>query len=129
MRKLFQILAHTANIGALVAMVSIGSAQFSEAQAHQKVKSFGPAELKCLQQNIYFEAGNQSTLGQVAVAWVTLNRMQDSRFPDTICGVVRQGQQNADASTDCRAGWRRHRRICAYSVAAPYWAMRLTRSR
>ena len=48
-------------------------------------------ELYCLADNIYFEARNQSFAGQVAVSQVTKNRMLDSRYPDTYCGVVKQG--------------------------------------
>lgn len=44
----------------------------------------------CLAENIYYEARSESVKGQVAVASVTLNRANDPRFPNTICGVVRQ---------------------------------------
>lgn len=49
-----------------------------------------PAEAYCLAENIYYEARNEDIRGQFAVASVTLNRMNDSRFPNTICGVVKQ---------------------------------------
>ena len=45
----------------------------------------------CMADNIYFEARNQGTAGWSAVASVTLNRVQDKRFPNTVCEVVRQG--------------------------------------
>jgi spore germination cell wall hydrolase CwlJ-like protein len=48
--------------------------------------------LTCLALNIYWEARNQSTMGQVAVAQVTINRVMDDRFPDTVCEVVMQGE-------------------------------------
>lgn len=48
-------------------------------------------ELHCLALNIYFEARNQPELGQRAVGHVVLNRVQDKRFPGTICGVVQDG--------------------------------------
>lgn len=47
--------------------------------------------LMCMAANIYHEAKNQSMLGQFAVAQVVMNRVEDSRFPDTICEVVKQG--------------------------------------
>ena len=47
---------------------------------------------ECLALNVYFEARNQSIMGQMAVAHVTLNRVYDKRFPKTICGVVKQGK-------------------------------------
>jgi spore germination cell wall hydrolase CwlJ-like protein len=48
-------------------------------------------EFECLAKNIYFESRNQSSSGQIAVAMVTLNRVKDDRYPNTICGVVTQG--------------------------------------
>jgi N-acetylmuramoyl-L-alanine amidase len=47
-------------------------------------------ELQCLAKNIYHEARGESREGKLAVAWVTLNRVHSSRFPDTICKVVYQ---------------------------------------
>ena len=46
--------------------------------------------ITCLALNIYWEARNQSFIAQVAVAEVTMNRVYDDRFPDTVCGVVKQ---------------------------------------
>ena len=47
-------------------------------------------EVKCLAQNIYWEARNQSIQGMYAVADVTLNRVKDKRWPSTVCEVVKQ---------------------------------------
>ena len=44
----------------------------------------------CMALNIYHEANNQSMLGQIAVGQVVMNRVADSRFPDTVCEVVKQ---------------------------------------
>ena len=49
-----------------------------------------PTEAFCLAENIYYEARSEDIKGQYAVASVTLNRANDSRFPNTICGVVKQ---------------------------------------
>ena len=46
--------------------------------------------LMCMAFNIYHEANNQSMLGQLAVGQVVMNRVEDSRFPDTVCEVVKQ---------------------------------------
>lgn len=48
-------------------------------------------ELYCLAQNVYFEARSEPMAGQYAVADVVLNRVRDRRWPDTICGVIKQG--------------------------------------
>lgn len=48
-------------------------------------------EIHCLATNMYWEARNQSTRGQMAVGHVTMNRVKDDRFPNTVCEVVMQG--------------------------------------
>ena len=65
-------------------------------------------EQHCLAQNIYFEAGNQSLDGMAAVADVTLNRVKSSRFPDTICEVVKQGLKHSSGAmkrNKCQFSW------------------------
>lgn len=47
-------------------------------------------DLRCLAENIYHEAKNQSEIGKIAVAFVTLNRSVNTRFPADICKVVYQ---------------------------------------
>lgn len=50
-------------------------------------------ETNCLALNIYFEARDQVTKGQIAVALVTINRVKSKRFPNTICKVVKQANR------------------------------------
>ena len=66
-----------------------------------KASSIEPIEsaIVCLALNMYYEARNQGTAGLLAVAGVVFNRVNDSRFPDTICEVVKQGP--------IRASWKR----------------------
>ena len=45
----------------------------------------------CLALNTYHEAKNQSMIGQIAVAEVVMNRVQEKRFPNSVCEVVKQG--------------------------------------
>lgn len=47
---------------------------------------------RCLATAIYFEARGEPVQGQLAVAQVVMNRVRSSLYPDTICGVVYQGQ-------------------------------------
>ena len=47
----------------------------------------------CLAQNIYFEARGSNLADKAAVADVVLDRVKDSRFPNTVCEVVYQGKQ------------------------------------
>ena len=60
---------------------------------HEYLASLDTEETYCLAQNIYFEARNQSIEGQYAVARVTMNRVDASNYPDTICDVVWQRKQ------------------------------------
>lgn len=48
----------------------------------------------CLAKNIYFEAGNQPKAGRIAVAQVTMNRVADPQFPDTVCDVVYEAKEH-----------------------------------
>lgn len=50
-------------------------------------------EEKCLAMSIYYEARGEPKAGQYAVADVVLNRVEDQRFPDTICDVIKQKNQ------------------------------------
>lgn len=47
-------------------------------------------ELKCLAENIHYEAPQEPYLGKLAVAVVTMNRVRHPDFPKTICDVVYQ---------------------------------------
>ena len=47
-------------------------------------------QVECLIKNIYFEARGEPEKGQLAVAYVTLNRMFDEQYPNSICEVVKQ---------------------------------------
>ena len=51
----------------------------------------GGEQWSCLAEALYFEARGESLKGIVGVAEVILNRVDDRRYPDTICGVVNQG--------------------------------------
>ena len=46
---------------------------------------------RCLAEAIYFESRGEPFEGQVAVAEVVLNRVDDRQFPQTVCGVTNQG--------------------------------------
>jgi len=48
-------------------------------------------EHTCLIEAVYFEARSETFTGKLAVANVILERMYSKSFPNTICGVVKQG--------------------------------------
>ena len=50
-------------------------------------------ELSCLALNIYHEGRGEPARGQAAIAAVTMNRVRNENYPDTICDVVWQYKQ------------------------------------
>ena len=76
------------------------------------------AELKCLADNIYFEALIESQAGQIAVANVTMNRVKSKHFPNTVCDVVWERKQFSwthDGKSDVPGSKKAYDRI--YKVA------------
>ena len=62
----------------------------------------------CLASNIYWESRNQSLGGKLAVGQVVLNRVDNKRFPDTICEVVKQTKFYPSGKInlhDCQFSW------------------------
>jgi N-acetylmuramoyl-L-alanine amidase len=55
----------------------------------------------CLALAMYWEAKNEGADGMLAVASVVLNRVAHPEFPDTVCGVVKQGGE----SPPCQFSW------------------------
>jgi N-acetylmuramoyl-L-alanine amidase len=65
-------------------------------------------QVQCMALNVYYEARGSNLADRAAVADVVLNRVNDSRYPATVCGVVKQGLQNADGSmrrNKCQFSW------------------------
>ena len=46
------------------------------------------ADFDCLAKNVYHEAGIESKEGKIAVAQVTMNRVNDKRWGNTVCKTV-----------------------------------------
>ncbi len=57
----------------------------------------GPSDMEravdCLASTIYYEAGNETVEGQMAVVQVVLNRARHPAYPRSICDVVFQGHE------------------------------------
>lgn len=84
------------------AIMSLCLAISSQATATENIHP----QVLCMAKNIYYEAGNESFDGKIAVAQVTLNRVTHEKFPKTICGVVYQKTRRAaDAKTVCQFSW------------------------
>ena len=55
----------------------------------------------CLSRTIYWETRGEQAASMSAVASVVMNRLAHSGFPDTICEVVKQGQEQGA----CQFSW------------------------
>jgi spore germination cell wall hydrolase CwlJ-like protein len=103
--------------------LSLSAAETARAQA-----------LECLTSAVYYEAGNESTDGQKAVAQVVLNRVRHPAFPSSVCGVVYQGSTRitgcqftftCDGSLMRRpaaASWARARKVAEAALAGAVYA-------
>lgn len=88
-------------LGSIISFAYFDSIRVKENRTRQ-------VDLRCLAENIYFEARGEPLKGQYAVAEVTLNRVASPHFPDTICDVVH----------DTRWDSRRKRRVAHFSWTA-----------
>jgi N-acetylmuramoyl-L-alanine amidase len=71
--------------------IMIQAEQFVERAVNMIVTPFfSDKDVECLARNIFYESGSEPLEGKVAVGLVTINRSQDPRYPNTICGVVHQ---------------------------------------
>jgi len=93
---------------------------------------FEARERRCLAVAIYFEARGEPKRGQIAVAQVILNRVRSPLFPETICGVVYQGQMRkgcqfsftCDGHSDNprkNAQWDLAQRLAKEVMAGEHW--------
>jgi spore germination cell wall hydrolase CwlJ-like protein len=81
-------------IGKLLIATIFSSLYTATCLADNAHESLGPGkQMRCLALNVYFEARGEPAEGQLAVAMVTLNRVNNRHFPDTVCRVVWQKKQ------------------------------------
>ncbi len=71
--------------------------EFSRKWIDAQPKASGSAQWRCLAEALYFEARGETVKGQFAVAEVILNRVDAKIYPNSICGVVQQGQHRRNA--------------------------------
>ena len=74
----------------LIAVMAVLS---TTAQAKDLFSQEKHPQAYCLALNIYYESRGSNLADQAAVADVVMNRVEDTRYPNTICDVVYQGVQ------------------------------------
>lgn len=77
------------------------------------INSHDRQQIQCLAENAYFEAGNQTEKGMIAVTNVVMNRVKDDRFPKTPCAVVKQKRGGV-----CQFSW-----VCEGKKKIHDWAL------
>jgi spore germination cell wall hydrolase CwlJ-like protein len=93
---------------------------------------FEERERRCLATALYFESRGEPIRGQIAVGQVILNRVRSPNFPETICGVVFQGQHKpgcqfsfaCDGRTDTArndAQWALAQDLAKQIMAGEHW--------
>jgi spore germination cell wall hydrolase CwlJ-like protein len=80
----------------------------NEAITQSEVQAVDPAgvapmddAITCLARSIYWEAKGKDSADMEAVANVVMNRLGHEGFPDTVCGVVKQGSE----TKSCQFSW------------------------
>ncbi len=72
------------------------------AQPEPAKKLASDSEYVCLKEALYFESRGENIKGQFAVAEVILNRVDSPAYPNSVCGVVAQGNsQSCQFSYNC----------------------------
>jgi spore germination cell wall hydrolase CwlJ-like protein len=72
---------------------TIAQSDKSVLELDKKPILYNTKDLKCLAQNIFFEAGTESMLGKIAVGQVTVNRVKIGHWGETVCEVVKAKDQ------------------------------------
>lgn len=88
-------------------MFWIGQDAMADMRAAEEREAF-LVQQECMALNIYHEARTESSTGQRAVAWVTMNRVASKRFPNTVCDVVYQANKDANGKLiqgKCQFSW------------------------
>jgi spore germination cell wall hydrolase CwlJ-like protein len=70
-------------------------------QAPPQRKPVDADEQQCLAQALYWEARGEGEDGMLAVASVIFNRVEDERFPDSVCDVIYDGGE----TPPCQFSW------------------------
>ena len=90
MRAVKNFISGTLNLVVIVAM-SLTGWQYAIAMEANLLSEEAFKQELCMAKNIYHEARSDNVAGMYAVADVVLNRVNDRRYPDTVCDVVYQG--------------------------------------
>lgn len=91
------MLTTLARLSALAAAVGLAACTAPDQGADASRNATSPggyteADFECLREAVYHEAGAKSFDGGRAVGNVIINRARDPRFPNSVCGVIADGE-------------------------------------
>jgi spore germination cell wall hydrolase CwlJ-like protein len=92
----------------IMAAVMLIVANVAQAQTTNLYTEEDYPQAYCMALNIYYEARGSNLADRVAVADVVQNRVRDTRYPNTICEVVKQGRQHPSGAmirNQCQFSW------------------------
>jgi spore germination cell wall hydrolase CwlJ-like protein len=81
------------------------SREFITNTTQKQVSTDYQKQIQCLAKNIYYESAGEPYEGKLAVAQVTLNRVNSGIFPNDICSVVYQKTTDQNLRTVCQFSW------------------------
>jgi spore germination cell wall hydrolase CwlJ-like protein len=109
------------------------SNQHTISQLQLEYESHLKKEIECLALNIYHESRGEPYQGQLGVAYVTMNRVVNPNYPDTVCEVVFQYKQfswthdTRSDRPDDRIAWDKSVAVADYVYKNYYYFMEIAR--
>jgi N-acetylmuramoyl-L-alanine amidase len=76
-------------LASLLTTITLGTASVNVSMLQSAKKS----EIECLARNVYHEARGEPLEGQIAVAQVTVNRVESGEFQSSVCRAVYADRQ------------------------------------
>lgn len=102
-------------------------------ELQKEYESYLKQEIECLALNIYHESRGEPYQGQLGVAYVTMNRVVNPNYPDTVCEVVFQNRQfswthdgRSDKPED-KSAWDRSLSVADYVYKNYYYFLEIAR--
>lgn len=92
----------------IMAAVMLVVASVAQAQTTNLYTEEEYPQAYCMALNIYYEARGSNLADRAATADVVWNRVKDTRYPNTICEVVKQGRQDSNGNmirNRCQFSW------------------------
>ena len=92
----------------IMAAVLLFVANVAQAQTTNLYTEEDYPQAYCMALNIYYEARGSNLADRAATADVVINRVLDTRYPNTICEVVKQGRQHPSGAmmrNKCQFSW------------------------